>query len=177
GSMGAALGTMVAKLSSHKRGWDERWEEFSQWAEKGKKYHDELLHLVDEDTKAFNKIMDAFGLSKKTEEEKAARARAIKDATRYAIEVPLKTMRVCYESMEVMKAMAAEGNPNSVSDAAVGALAAMAGVRGARLNVRINTADFDDKDFVDKVLKEAEDIEKKAKAMEDEIIRITESKI
>ncbi|MFP4662865.1 MAG: glutamate formimidoyltransferase [Bacteroidales bacterium] len=177
GSMGAALGTMVANLSSHKRGWDERWEEFSQWAEKGKKYHDELLHLVDEDTKAFNKIMDAFGLSKKTEEEKAARARAIKDATRYAIEVPLKTMRVCYESMEVMKAMAAEGNPNSVSDAAVGALAAMAGVRGARLNVRINTADFDDKDFVDKVLKEAEDIEKKAKAMEDEIIRITESKI
>lgn len=177
GSMGAALGTMVANLSSHKRGWDERWEEFSQWAEKGKKYHDELLHLVDEDTKAFNKIMDAFGLPKKTEEEKAVRARAIKDATRYAIEVPLKTMRVCYESMEVMKAMAAEGNPNSVSDAAVGALAAMAGVRGARLNVRINTADFDDKDFVDNALKEAENIEKKAKAMEDEIIRITESKM
>ncbi|MFO7880783.1 MAG: glutamate formimidoyltransferase [Bacteroidota bacterium] len=177
GSMGAALGTMVANLSSHKRGWDERWEEFSQWAEKGKKYHDELLHLVDEDTKAFNKIMDAFGLPKKTEEEKAVRARAIKDATRYAIEVPLKTMRVCYESMEVMKAMAADGNPNSVSDAAVGALAAMAGVRGARLNVRINTADFDDKDFVDNALKEAENIEKKAKAMEDEIIRITESKM
>src|SRR6056297_2308623 len=116
GSMGAALGTMVANLSSHKRGWDDRWEEFSQWAEKGKYYHDELLKLVDEDTNAFNKIMDAFGLPKKTDKDKAARAQAIKDATRYAIEVPLKTMRICYESMEVMKAMVETGNPNSVTD-------------------------------------------------------------
>ncbi len=177
GSMGAALGTMVANLSSHKRGWDDRWEEFSQWAEKGKYYHDELLKLVDEDTNAFNKIMDAFGLPKKTDKDKAARAQAIKDATRYAIEVPLKTMRICYESMEVMKAMVETGNPNSVTDAAVGALAAVAGVRGAHLNVRINTDGFDDKAFVDNSLKEAADIEKKAKALEAEILQITDSKI
>ncbi|MEA3447341.1 MAG: glutamate formimidoyltransferase, partial [Bacteroidota bacterium] len=176
GSLGAALGTMVANLSSHKRGWDERWEEFSQWAEKGKKYHDELLHLVDEDTHAFNKIMDAFGLPKKTEEEKAVRKKAINDATRYAIEVPLKTMKVCYESMEVMKAMADIGNPNSVSDAAVGAIAAVAGVRGAHLNVRINTGGFEDKAFVEKVLKEAADIEDKAINLEKEILGITETK-
>ncbi|MFO7789213.1 MAG: glutamate formimidoyltransferase [Bacteroidota bacterium] len=177
GSLGAALGTMVANLSSHKRGWDERWEEFSQWAEKGKHYHDELLRLVDEDTNAFNKIMDAFGLPKKTEEDKAARTKAINDATRYAIEVPLKTMRVCYESMEVMKAMAEIGNPNSVSDAAVGAIAAVAGARGAHLNVRINTGGFEDKAFVDKVLKEAAEMEDKAIKLEKEILDITESKL
>ncbi|MDA3820633.1 MAG: glutamate formimidoyltransferase [Candidatus Delongbacteria bacterium] len=177
GALGAALGTMVANLSSHKRGWDERWEEFSQWAEKGKKYHDELLHLVDEDTHAFNKIMDAFGLPKKTEEEKVARKKAINDATRYAIEVPLKTMKVCYESMEVMKAMADIGNPNSVSDAAVGAIAAVAGVRGAHLNVRINTGGFEDKSFVAKILKEAADIEDKAIKLEKEIMDITEPKL
>jgi glutamate formiminotransferase / formiminotetrahydrofolate cyclodeaminase len=177
GSLGAALGTMVANLSSHKRGWDERWEEFSKWAEKGKHYHDELLHLVDEDTNAFNKIMDAFGMPKKTEEDKATRKEAIAEATRYAIEVPLKTMKVCYESMEVMKAMADIGNPNSVSDAAVGAIAAVAGARGAHLNVRINTGGFEDKAFVNKVLKEAADIEGKAIKLEKEILDITESKL
>ncbi|MGC9332136.1 MAG: glutamate formimidoyltransferase [Bacteroidales bacterium] len=177
GSLGAALGTMVANLSSHKRGWDERWEEFSQWAEKGKKYHDELLRLVDEDTLAFNKIMDAFGLPKKTDEEKAVRKKAINDATRYAIEVPLKTMKVCYESMEVMKAMVDIGNPNSVSDAAVGAIAAVAGVRGAHLNVRINAGGFEDKSFVDKMLIEAADIEDKAIKLEKEILDIAEPKL
>lgn len=177
GSMGAALGTMVANLSSHKRGWDERWEEFSAWAEKGKFYHDQLLAMVDEDTNAFNKIMDAFGLPKKSDEEKAARTQAIQDATKYAIEVPLKVMKLCYESMEVMKAMAADGNPNSVTDAAVGALAATAGVRGAYLNVRINTGDYTDKTFVEQVLAEGADIEKKAMELEKEILDIANTKM
>jgi glutamate formiminotransferase/formiminotetrahydrofolate cyclodeaminase len=177
GSMGSALGTMVANLSSHKRGWDERWEEFSQWAEKGKMYHDQLLALVDEDTNAFNKIMDAFGLPKKSEEEKAARQKAIMDATKYAIEVPFKTMKVCYESMQVMKAMVQEGNPNSVTDAAVGALAATAGIRAAYLNVRINVGDYDDKAFVDKVIKEGAEIEKAALELEAEIMEITNQKL
>jgi glutamate formiminotransferase/formiminotetrahydrofolate cyclodeaminase len=177
GSMGSALGTMVANLSSHKRGWDERWEEFSQWAEKGKMYHDQLLALVDEDTNAFNKIMDAFGLPKKTEQEKLARQKAIMDATKYAIEVPFKTMKVCYESMQVMKAMVQEGNPNSVTDAAVGALAATAGIRAAYLNVRINVGDYDDKAFVDKVIKEGAEIEKAALALETEIMKITHQKL
>jgi glutamate formiminotransferase / formiminotetrahydrofolate cyclodeaminase len=177
GSMGAALGTMVANLSSHKRGWDERWEEFSNWAEKGKFYHDQLLAMVDEDTNAFNKIMDAFSLPKKTEAEIEARKQAISDATRYAIEVPLKTMKLCFESMEVMKAMVEIGNPNSVTDAAVGALAAVAGVRGAFLNVKINTKDFDDADFVKKVMAEGKDIEEKALKLESDILNITHSKM
>ncbi len=177
GSIGAALGTMVANLSSHKRGWDERWEMFSQWAEKGKYYHDQLLAMVDEDTNAFNKIMDAFGFPKKTEAEKVARQKAIMDATKYAIEVPLKTMTLCYESMQVMKAMVQEGNPNSVTDAAVGALAATAGIRAAYLNVRINVGDYDDKTFVDKVVKQGADIEKAALKLEAEIMEITNQKI
>ncbi|MCT4639786.1 MAG: glutamate formimidoyltransferase [Bacteroidales bacterium] len=177
GSMGAALATMVANLSSHKRGWDERWEEFSDWAEKGKFYHDELLKMVDEDTNAFNKIMDAFGLPKSNDAEKAARKQAIQDATKYAIEVPFKTMKLCYESMEVIKAMAESGNPNSVTDAGVGALAARSGVIGAHLNVRINTADLEDKDYVAKVLADSKEIEEKAVALEAEILKIVESKL
>jgi glutamate formiminotransferase/formiminotetrahydrofolate cyclodeaminase len=177
GSMGAALGTMVANLSSHKRGWDERWEEFSDWAEKGKFYHDQLLYMVDEDTNAFNKIMDAFSLPKKTNEEKEIRQQAIQDATKYAIEVPLKTMKLCFESMEVMKAMAEVGNPNSITDAAVGALAATAGVRGAYLNVRINTGDYKDKTFVEKVIAEGAEIEKNAMALEAEILEIANKKM
>ena len=177
GSMGAALGTMVANLSSHKRGWDERWEEFSEMAEKGKFYHDQLLAMVDEDTNAFNKIMDAFGLPKKTEAEKTARQQAIQDATKYAIEVPLKVMKLCFESMEVMKSMAETGNPNSVTDAAVGALAATAGVRGAFLNVRINAGDFEDKVFVEKVLKEGAEIEDAAMELEKDILDIANTKI
>lgn len=177
GAMGVALGTMVANLSSHKRGWDDRWEEFSDWAVKGKNYHDQLIKMVDEDTNAFNAIMDAFGLPKKTDDEKAARKQAIEDATRYAIEVPFKVMKLCYESMEVMKAMAEIGNPNSVSDAGVGALAARSGVMGAFLNVKINTSGFSDETFVEKVLKEGKEIEDKTLALEAEILKIVEDKI
>ncbi len=172
GSMGAALATMVANLSSHKRGWDNRCEEFSNWAEKGKYYHDELLKMVDEDTNAFNKIMDAFGLPKKTDEEKAARKQAIQDATKFAIEVPFKVMKLCFGSMEVSKAMAEIGNPNSVSDAGVGALAARSGVKGAFLNVKINAEGLEDKEFVENVLKEGAEIEAKTEAMEAEILQI-----
>ncbi|MFC0878744.1 glutamate formimidoyltransferase [Saccharicrinis sp. FJH2] len=177
GTLGAALGTMVANLSSHKRGWDERWEEFSNWADKGKYYHDELLKLVDEDTNAFNAIMDAFGLPKTTEAEKKSRQKAVDDATRYAIEVPFKVMNLCYKSMEVMKAMAEFGNPNSVSDAGVGALAARAGVRGAYLNVKINAKDFSDQAFVDDILKKAKELDKAAQKTEEEILGIVDGKI
>ncbi|MCA1760527.1 MAG: glutamate formimidoyltransferase, partial [Bacteroidales bacterium] len=140
GAFGAALGTMVANLSAHKRGWDERWEEFSDWAEKGKKYHDELLKCVDEDTEAFNKIMAAFGLPKSNEQEKAERKQAIQKATKTAMEIPLKVMQLAHDSLEVMQAMAETGNPNSVSDAGVGALCARTAVEGAYLNVKINAA-------------------------------------
>ncbi len=177
GSMGAALGTMVANLSSHKRGWDDRWEEFSQWAEKGKYYHDRLLDMVDRDTEAFNKIMDAFKLPKNTDEDKAARKEAIQAATKNAIEVPFEVMKLCYESMEVMKGMAETGNPNSVSDAGVGALAAVAGVRGAYLNVQINVDGLDDKGFVEKVLKEGQEIVDQSMALEKEILAKVEEVI
>jgi len=177
GSLGVALATMVANLSSHKRGWDDRWEEFSDWAEKGKHYHDALNKMVDEDTNAFNKIMDAFGLPKKSDEEKAARTKAIQDATKYAIQVPFNTMKLAYESMEVIKAMAEIGNPNSVTDAGVGALAARSAVMGAYLNVKINSADLDDKKYVDDILKQGEEIQNKAIALETEILKIVNSKI
>lgn len=177
GAMGAGLGTMVANLSSHKAGWDERWEEFSEWADKGKFYMDQLLHYVDEDTNAFNKIMDAFSLPKKTDEEKAARKKAIQDATRYAIEVPYKVMELCYGSMEVMKAMAEFGNPNSVTDAGVGALAARSGVFGAFLNVKINSASLDDKAFVAKTLSNGQKILEKTIVLEAEILAVVERKI
>lgn len=170
GAMGAALATMVANLSSHKAGWDERWEEFSDWADKGKYYHDLLLKLIDEDTAAFNLIMDAFGLPKSNDAEKAARKKAIQDATQYATEVPFRTMKACYESLEVIKAMAENGNPNSVSDAGVGALAAVAGVKGAHLNVKINAAGLEDKDFVNNILSEAAEIENKAMHLQDSIL-------
>jgi len=177
GAIGSALGTMVANLSSHKRGWDNRWEEFSDWAEKGKYYHDELLKMVDEDTNAFNKIMDAYGLSNNSEDEKAARRTAIQRATKYAIEVPLKVMSLCFESMEVMKVMAEIGNPNSASDAGVGALAAAAGVRGAFMNVKINAAGLEDKAFAEEALAKGQDIEEKALTLEKEIVDIVNSKI
>ncbi|MBI9036735.1 MAG: glutamate formimidoyltransferase [Bacteroidales bacterium] len=177
GSLGISLATMVANLSSHKRGWDERWEEFSNWAEKGQKLKDELLHLVDEDTNAFNKIMDAFGLPKKSQEEKAARAQAIEDASKYAIEIPFKVMQKSLESMEIIKAMAEIGNPNSVSDAGVGALCARTAVMGAYLNVKINASGLDDKDFVKEKLSEGLKIEIKTKEVEDEILEIVNKKI
>lgn len=177
GAMGAALGTMVANLSSHKRGWDNRWEEFSDWAEKGKYYHDQLIRLVDEDTLAFNAIMDAFGLPKSSEEEKMARKQAIDNATKYAIEVPFKVMGLCYESMQVMKVMAEIGNPNSVTDAGVGALAARAGVQGAFLNVKINTSGYSDKIFVQKIRSEGRRIEQAAIDLEKSILEVVNSKI
>ncbi len=177
GSLGISLGTMVANLSSHKKGWDDRWEEFSNWAGKGQKYKDELLKLVDADTKAFNQIMMAMGLPKGTEEEKMIRAAAIEDATKNAIAVPFKVMQLSYDSMEVIKAMAETGNPNSVSDAGVGALCARSAVMGAFMNVRINAAGCGDKKFVDEVLSKGKEIEDKAKKLEIEILDIVNGKI
>jgi len=175
--MGVSLATMVANLSSHKRGWDERWEEFSDWAEKGQQLKDELLFLVDEDTQAFNKIMDAFGLPKGNDAEKAARHQAIQDASKYAIEIPFKIMQKSYESMEVIKAMAEIGNPNSVSDAGVGALCARTAVMGAYLNVKINAADVEDKAFVEEKLKQGAEIEAKTIALETEILKVVNEKM
>ncbi|MCL3780814.1 glutamate formimidoyltransferase [Prolixibacteraceae bacterium JC049] len=177
GAMGASLATMVANLSSHKRGWDDRWEEFSDWAEKGKAYYEKLLFLVDEDTRAFNKIMDAFGLPKGTNEEKTARKQAIQDATKFAIEIPFEVMKTAYESMDVIKAMAEIGNPNSVSDAGVGALCARTAVMGAFLNVKINAADYTDKEFVSQIMEEANRIQNLTIEKEQEIIKLVEDKI
>ncbi|HVW98323.1 MAG TPA: glutamate formimidoyltransferase [Mucilaginibacter sp.] len=177
GALGASLAAMVANLSSHKKGWDSRWEEFSDWAEKGQGCKDELLRLVDEDTAAFNKIMQAFSLSKSTEEEKTARNKAIQDATRYAIEIPFKVMQVALESLSVIKAMAETGNPNSVSDAGVAALCARSAVIGAFMNVRINSADCHDIAFTGEILKKGADIEKKAIMLENEIIGMVNTRI
>ncbi len=177
GAMGVALGTMVANLSSHKPGWDDRWEEFSNWAEKGKQYYNELLKLIDEDTIAFNKIMEAFSLPKNTEEEKIIRNNEIQKATKYAIEVPFKVMKLSYESMEIMKAMAEIGNPNSVSDAGVGAIAALACVMGAYLNVKINCAGLEDKNFVKQVLEEGLIIQNNAIELEKDILESCNNKI
>lgn len=177
GSLGVALGTMVANLSSHKRGWDNRWEEFSDWAEKGKAYQEQLLHLVDEDTQAFNQLMDAISLPKKTEEEDATRKKAIQDATKNAIMVPFKVMETAVNAMEVVKAMAETGNPNSVSDAGVGALALRSCVMGAFLNVKINAPGLEDKKFVEEILKKAFDLENIAINEEIEILRIVNAKI
>jgi len=152
GALGVALGAMVANLSAHKRGWDDRWELFSDWAEKGKRYHTALLACVDEDTEAFSRIMAAFGLPRSTAEEKLLRQQAIHEATKHAIEVPLKVMQLAHDSLEVIEAMADFGNPNSVSDAGVGALCARTAVEGAYLNVKINAAGFSDKAFLEEKL-------------------------
>ncbi|MBU0488245.1 MAG: glutamate formimidoyltransferase [Bacteroidetes bacterium] len=177
GALGISLATMVANLSSHKRGWDDRWDEFSNWAAKGQAIKDELIWLVDEDTRAFNMIMDAFGLPKGNDAEKAARAEAIQAATKHAIQIPFRVMQRSYESMEVIKAMAEIGNPNSVSDAGVGALCARTAVIGAHLNVKINSKDLTDKAFLDDILKQAVEIEEKTVALESEILQIVESKL
>ena len=177
GSLGISLATMVANLSSHKKGWDERWEEFSDWAEKGQQLKEELLKLVDADTAAFNKIMTAFGLPKSTEQEKVARTAAIQDATKFAIEVPYKVMELCYESLSVIKAMAEIGNPNSVSDAGVGALCARSAVMGAFMNVRINAAGYDDKTFVNDIVTKGKLLEEKTMKAEAEILKIVNEKI
>nr|WP_321408979.1 glutamate formimidoyltransferase [uncultured Carboxylicivirga sp.] len=177
GSLGAALGTMVANLSAHKRGWDDRWEEFSDWAEKGMAIQSELLRLVDEDTLAFNRIMDAFGLPKGTDKEKADRKQAIDDATRFAIEIPFKVMQKSYEAFEMIRAMAETGNPNSVSDAGVGALCVRSAVMGAYLNVKINASGLDDKKFVEGILTKGKLIEEKSIQAEKEILEIVNQKI
>ena len=177
GSLGISLATMVANLSSHKQGWDERWEEFSDWADKGQHIKDELLKMVDEDTNAFNKIMSAFGLPKSNDDEKRIRKQAIQDATKYAIEIPFKVMNLAYSSLEIIKAMADEGNPNSVSDAGVGALCARAAVMGAFMNVRINATGYDDKDFVNKILTKGTEIENLTIIAEAEILKIVDAKI
>ncbi len=177
GALGISLGTMVANLSSHKPGWDDRWKEFSDRAEKGQHYKNELLKLVDEDTNAFNKIMAAFGLPKSTDEEKKARTQAIQDATKYATEVPFKVMQICFDSMTVIKAMAEIGNPNSVTDAGVGALCARSAVMGAFLNVKINAAGLTDKAFATQLISAGNVIEQDTQALEAEILKIVNSKI
>lgn len=170
GALAAALGTMVANLSAHKRGWDDRWKEFSDWAERGQDVMERLLRLVDEDTEAFAKIMDVFSMPKGTEEEKAARAEAMEKATLYASRVPLKTMQTAMEAMPVALAMARIGNPASASDAGVGAIAALAAVRGAHLNVRINAAGLKDRTLAEELTDEAARIEAEAVAAEAEVL-------
>lgn len=177
GALAAALGTMVANLSSHKAGWDERWKYFSDWAENGMAVMNELLALVDEDTAAFNKIMDVFGMPKGTAEEKEARAIAMEAATLYATQVPLRTMKAAYKAFDVVRAMAEEGNPNSVSDAGVGALAARSAVMGACLNVKINAAGLKDRAAAEALVNEANEIQALAQQAEREILAIVENKI
>ncbi|MBK6833300.1 MAG: glutamate formimidoyltransferase [Bacteroidetes bacterium] len=177
GSLGASLATMVANLSSHKKGWDDRWKEFSDWAEKGQAAKDELIRLVDQDTAAFNKIMTAFSLPKSTEEEKTIRTQAIQDATKFAIEIPFKVMEGYLKSMEVIKAMAEVGNPNSVTDAGVGALCARTAVIGAFMNVKINASGYNDKAYVKDIIAKGEKIEQEAIAIESAVIKIVNDKI
>ncbi|NLN95518.1 MAG: glutamate formimidoyltransferase [Bacteroidales bacterium] len=177
GALGTSLGTMVANLSAHKAGWDDRWKEFSDWAEKGQKIKDELLFLVDEDTRSYNLIIEAFKLPKGTPEEIAERKKAIQDATRYAIEIPFKVMQKAFESMEVIKAMTEHGNPSSVSDAGVGALCARTAVMGAFMNVRINASGLEDKDFINDIIAKGAVIEKEAKDLEAQILEIVFEKV
>lgn len=177
GALGVSLATMVANLSSHKKGWDARWQEFGDWAEKGQTIKQELIKLVDADTEAFNKIMTAFSLPKSTDEEKAARKKAIQDATKFAIEIPFRVMELSYNSMEIIHAMASDGNPNSVSDAGVGALCARSAVMGAFMNVRINAAGYDDKAYVAEIIKKGQEIEMKTQLEEASILKIVNEKI
>lgn len=176
-ALGVSLATMVANLSAHKPGWDERWEEFSHWAVKGEALKNDLLKLVDEDTAAFNKIMTAFSLPKGTEEEKKSRTQAIQDATKYAIEVPFKVMELSFAAMEICKAMCADGNPNSVTDAGVGALCARSAVMGAFLNVRINASGLSDKAYTAAMIEKGKIIEQKTLEAESAILKIVHEKI
>ncbi|HEX5153725.1 MAG TPA: glutamate formimidoyltransferase [Parafilimonas sp.] len=177
GALGISLATMVANLSSHKKGWDERCKEFSDWANKGQQYKNELMRLVDADTKAFNQIMAAMSLSKSTDAEKQVRKQAIQEATKFAIEVPFRVMQLACESMNVIKAMAEIGNPNSVSDAGVGAVCARSAVMGAFMNVRINAAGYDDKVFVADIVSKGKEIENKTIELETGILKIVNEKI
>ena len=177
GALGVSLATMVANLSAHKKGWDERWLEFSNWAEKGEQCKNELLKLVDADTKAFNQIMTAFALPKATEEEKIFRTATIQEATKYAIEIPFKVMQAAQGSLQIIKAMAETGNPNSISDAGVGALCARSAVMGAFMNVRINAAGYDDKVFVTDIVTKGAAIEKETIELEAAILQLVNEKI
>jgi len=177
GALGAALGTMVANLSSHKPGWDERWEEFSDYAVTGQKLKDELLWLVDEDTHSFNLIMNAMGLPNGTEEEKTARKKAMEEATKYAIEIPFRTVQRTYEVFDLCEAMIEKGNPNSVTDAGVGVLCAKAAVIGAYLNVRINAAGLEDKKYAEEMVGKAKGFVEKTVEREVELLRRVEEVI
>ena len=177
GALGAALATMVANLSAHKRGWDDRWKEFSDVAEKGQAVMEELLALIDEDTAAFDRIMDCFSMPKGTEEEKAARAAALEEATLYAAQVPLRTMEASLKSLPLALEMAQKGNPASASDAGVAALAAVAGIRGAQLNVRINAAGLKDQAAAAPLLARAEAIVKEAQTLENQILNAVNNNI
>lgn len=170
GALGTALGSMVANISSHKRGWDERWEEFSEWAEKGKLIQNELLRLVDEDTDAFNMIMKAFGMPKNTDDEKKERKEAIEEATKNAILVPFKVMEVAFGAYELIEEMVKEGNPNSVTDAGVGAMAVRSCIKGAYLNVCVNTAGLEDRKFGEDIKAKAAVINARSEKQEKEIV-------
>jgi glutamate formiminotransferase/formiminotetrahydrofolate cyclodeaminase len=177
GAMGASLATMVANLSSHKRGWDDRWEEFSDWAEKGQKIKDELLFLVDEDTESFNRIMDAFRLPKGSDAEKAARKQAIQDATKYAIQIPFRVMEVSHSAMPLIRYMVEQGNPNSVTDAGVAALCIRTAVMGAFMNVKINAGDLEEKSFVNETLARGEKLQQEVIDFELEMTKLVNDKI
>lgn len=177
GALGAALGTMVANLSSHRRGWDERWEEFSTWAERGQEQVATLLRLVDEDTRAFEAVMACFGMPKGTDEEKAARKAATRDATRRATEVPFRVMETALASMEVIKAMAEVGQETSASDAGVGALCARTAVMGAYLNVKINAAQLKGDDVAEDLVRRGAELQRQAQALETEILAVVEGKL
>jgi glutamate formiminotransferase/formiminotetrahydrofolate cyclodeaminase len=177
GALGASLGAMVANLSSHKKGWDEQWKFFSDWAVQGQACKDELLRLVDEDTLSFNKIMEAFALPKGSDDEKAKRSEAIQAATLYATQVPLRTMKVCYKTFPLIKEMVEKGNPNSVTDAAVGALCLRSAIYGACLNVKINASGLKDKASAEALLKEAETLLQDSLQIEAEILALTKTKM
>jgi glutamate formiminotransferase/formiminotetrahydrofolate cyclodeaminase len=177
GALGTALGTMVANLSSHKKGWDDRWKEFSDWAEKGKAIQNKLISLVDEDTDAFNRLMEAYRLPKNTGEEKKVRTEAVSTATKNAIMVPFRVMETAFSAFPLISEMVEKGNPSSVTDAGVGALALRSCIRGAFLNVKINAAGLDDKAFVKEIIEKGSEIEAKAVSEEDEILKIVEAAI
>lgn len=177
GALGVSLGTMVANLSAHKAGWDSKWEYFSEWAEKGQKYKNDLLFLVDEDTNAFNKIIDGFRMPKSTPEEIEIRKKAIQDATKYATEIPFKVMETAYNSIEVMLEMIKNGMQSSLSDGGVGVLCAKTAVTGAYFNVRINAKDIKDRDFADKIIAKAENIYQKTIVLENKMMEIINANI
>ncbi len=177
GALGVSLGTMVANLSAHKPGWDDQWEFFSEWAQKGQDYKNELLRLVDEDTRSFNKIIEAFRLPKGSDEEKRLRIEAIENATKYATEIPFKVMQTAHASMEVMEAMIQDVLPNSLSDAAVGMLCAKTAVAGAYFNVRINAKDIKDAPFAENILKKAKNIYEKSLKKEAAMLKVIDEKM